>query len=108
MEGAQAVFFGAILGLLGALPPAVLFERALRRARTPSIAAGLVSIAVSFVILAGALFLAKSLLHADALLFGCAEVTAFLLVWAIEAIRAWYDAQHRVRQGERKSGESSR
>ena len=108
MEGAQAVFFGAILGLLGALPPAVLFERALRKARTPSIAAGLVSIAVSFVILAGALFLAKSLLHADALLFGCAEVTAFLLVWVFEAVRAWYDAQHGVRQEERKSGESSR
>lgn len=108
MEGAQAIFLGAILGLLGALPPAVLCERALRKARKPTITAGFISIAVSFAILAGALFLAKSLLHADVLFFGCAEVTAFLLVWVFEAVRAWYDAQHGVGQGERKSGESSR
>ena len=85
-----AICVGAALGLVGSLPPAALFELALRKTRPVSVAAGF----------AGA--------RTELLLFGCAEAASFLLVWAVEAWRAWRDANAPARPGERNSGESTR
>lgn len=92
MEGTRAVVVGALAGLAGAFPPALLFELALRKARPVDVATGLAGIMVSFMLLLLALIVVRLVSRRDVLVFGCAEVASFLLVWAIEAWRAWRDA----------------
>ena len=88
----RAIVAGSVLGLVGAFPPALLFELALRKSRPVHVAAGLVSIMVSFALLTGALIVVWLVARGDVLVFGCAEAASFLLVWACEAWRAWRDA----------------
>lgn len=105
MDGYGAI--GIVLGLVGALPPALLFERALRKGHV-GVAAGLASIMASFMALTLSMLAVWWFARRHLLLFGCSEVGSFLLVWCIEAWRAWRDANVAVRTGERNSGESTR
>lgn len=102
MGGAQAIIVGSAFGILGALPSAVLFERALGRHRAPSVAAGLVSVMASFTTLSCAILVVWMVSRDDVLAFGVAEAVSFLLVWVIEAVRAWRDAQRGASPRERK------
>lgn len=109
----QAIVFGLALGIVGAVPPALLFERALRGARNllaqaPSVAAGLVSIGMSFVLLILPVAIVRVLAPNYVVPFGSAEAASFLLVWAVEGWRAWHDAQQGAAPGERNCGESTR
>lgn len=94
MGEAAVVALGLVVGVLGAVPPAALFEQALKGTRPVSVFAGLASIMVSFAMLAAAVFVVWLVSQANVLLFGAAEAGSFLLVWAAEATRAWRDAQH--------------
>lgn len=108
MGGVCAVVAGFVFGILGALPSVVLFERALRKDRSVSVAVGLASIMVTFAVQSGSVLAVWLTSRADVLLFGAAEAVSYLFVWVVEAIRAWCDAQRGASPGERKSGESSR
>ena len=108
MVEAPVVAMGVAIGLLGAVPPAFLFEQALRKVRPVSVATGLASIMVSFVMLSVAVFAVWIASRKDVLAFGTAEAASFLLVWVIEAWRGWRDAQRGTGSGERKRGESTR
>ena len=108
MGGVCAIVVGFVFGVLGAFPAAILFERALRRSRPVSVAAGLASIFAAFAVHTCSILGVWLVSRADILLFGVAEAISFLLVWVVEAVRAWRDAQRGAGPGERKSGESSR
>lgn len=95
MGTASAVAVGALAGIVGSVPSAILFEFALKRSARVNLAAGIASVFVSFLVLSGAL-LAVYLREEERLLeFGCAMVASFLLFWAIEALRAWRVANGR-------------
>lgn len=108
MVEAAVVALGVAVGVLGAVPPALLFEQALRKARPVSVAAGLAGIMVSFVMLSVAVFVVWLTSRKDVLVFGTAEASSFLLVWVVEALRAWRGAQQGVAPRERNRGESTR
>ena len=108
MSEVQAVAFGSVIGIVSSVPMAFLFEQALRRTRPVSVASGLAGILVSFVMMSAAIFVVRMTSPNDVLLFGVAEVASFLLLWAVEAGRAWHDAQRGARPGERNRGESTR
>ena len=108
MGEASAICLGAVLGLAGSLPPAVLFEHALRKTRPVSVAVGFAGIMASFTIMVVALLVVWAVARAELLPFGCAEAASFLIVWSVEAWRAWRDANAPTRPGERNSGESTR
>ncbi len=103
-----AVVLGSACGLIGALPSAFLLERALRKDSTPTVAGGIASIMVSFALLTCTILVAWLVSRRVVLVFGVAEVASFLLVWSIEAVRAWRDAQRGASPGERKRGEPTR
>lgn len=108
MGAAGAIVVGMALGVIGSIPPAVLFERALRGPQSPSVAMGLVAIMVSLGLLASALFVVRLVWRSQLLAFGCAEVFSFLLVWGVEAWRGWQAANALAGPGERNRGESTR
>lgn len=89
----QIVVLGSVLGIVGALPSAYLLEGALRKDRAVSVAKGLVSIMLSFVMLSGAIFAVWLVAREHVLVFGVSVVASFLLVWAVEAWRAWRGAK---------------
>ena len=89
----QIIVLGSALGIVGALPSAYLLERALRRDRAVSVAKGLVSIMVSFAMLSIAIFAAWLAASEHVLAFGVSVVASFLLVWVVEAWRAWRDVK---------------
>lgn len=89
MEGAQVIIMGLLLGVVGACPSVVLFEQALRKGSPVSVSAGLVSIMISFTTLTCAIFVVRLLARNSVLSFGTAVVVSFLVVWTIEAWRAW-------------------
>ena len=91
---AWAVILGALVGLLASLPSAVLFERALAGNRSVNVAVGLASIMSSFVLLTASLLVVWLWARDEVLVFGCAQAGAFLLLWSVEAWRAWRDAWH--------------
>lgn len=93
MHGTLAVITGAVLGIVASLPAGVLFERALKRSGNVSVGAGLLSILASFGMLSVGIVVVRLAAREYVLLFGTAEAASFLLVWAVEAIRAWRDAQ---------------
>lgn len=104
-----AVVMGSACGLIGALPSAVLLERALRKGRnTPTVVGGIASIMISFALLTCTILVVWLVSRRSVLVFGVAEVASFLLVWSIEAVRAWRDAQRGASPGERKRGEPTR
>ena len=108
MESAWAIGIGLLLGILGSLPPAVLFERVLKEERPASVVSGMVSILGSFVLLSGAVLVVYAASRQSVLVFGVSMVASFMLVWAIEAWRGWRAAQVATSLVERKRGESSR
>ncbi|MBO7674384.1 MAG: hypothetical protein J6S63_05190 [Atopobiaceae bacterium] len=108
MVEVQAIAFGSAIGIVGSVPAAFLFEQALKGTRQVSVGAGLASIMASFVMMSVAVLVVRIAAPHDVLLFGVAEVASFLLLWAIEAGRAWRDAQRGARPGERKRGEPTR
>ena len=89
----QIVVLGSVLGILGALPSAYLLERALRKDRAVSVAKGLASIMLSFAMLSGAIFAVWLAAREHVFVFGVSVVASFLLVWAVEAWRAWRDVK---------------
>ena len=107
MEGFQACILGALVGIVGALPPAYLFEQALKGTRSVSVAAGLASIFISFAMLSGVTFTVWATTPHNVLCFGVAEAASFLLIWVVEAWRAWRDAHRAAGPGERNRGEST-
>lgn len=94
--------FGMVMGVVGSVPPAFLFEQALRDARFVSVASGLASIMASFSMLSVAIFAIWLTAPQKVLFFGIGLVASFLLVWAVEAWRAWCAAQRYAGPGERK------
>lgn len=103
-----AIATGLIVGVIGSLAPAFLFEQALKGKQSPSVATGLAGIFVSYVMLVAAVFVVWLAAPSVVLSFGCAEVASFLLVWVVQAGRAWRAAQRSDSPRERKSGESTR
>ena len=57
---------------------------------------GVVSILASFLMLSLALLAVRVLAAEKVLPFGCAMVAAFLLFWAVEAVRGWMAANGRL------------
>ena len=55
MSATLSAAAGTFVGVASCLPSAMLFERALKGSRAPSVAIGLVSMVVSFAMLVGAL-----------------------------------------------------
>ena len=102
MGATLAAAVGTIMGVASCFPSAMLFERALKGSRAPSVAIGLVSMVVSFALLVGALVVIRLVSQESVLVFGCAEAASFLLVWVVEAWRAWRSANSFARPGERK------
>lgn len=103
----QAIIMGSVIGIVGALPPAFLFELALKKDKRVNVAVGLASILISFIMLSIAVFVIWLAARELVLPFGVAEATSFLLVWAVEAGRAWRDAQSGASPRERNRGEST-
>lgn len=93
METWSTVVIGAICGIVGALPQAYLFERAIQRHGKVSIALGLVSVIVSLCVFELALFVVWVVAPKQELSFGIALVAAYLSLWTVGAVRAWQDAQ---------------
>ncbi|WP_417572588.1 hypothetical protein [Paratractidigestivibacter faecalis] len=56
----------------------------------------MVSILTSFLMLSLALLAVRVLAAEKVLPFGCAMVAAFLLFWAVEAVRGWMAANGRL------------
>lgn len=108
MNAALSVACGLLAGILGALPMLWAFELALRGARTPSMTVGLASVFVTFVALMAFVATAWVLVPTSVMPFGLGEAASFLLVWVIEAWKAWRDAQGGAVPGERNRGESAR
>lgn len=108
MGGVQTIVMGSALGVVGALPMVVLLEQALGKRRTPTVADGLACVMITFVAMSCTILAVRVVSRDDVLLFGATEAFSFLLVWAIEAVRAWRDAQRGASPRERKSGEPTR
>lgn len=101
MDSMTAILAGVLCGLVGSFAPAFLFEKALKSGTRVSMSAGIASIMVSFVFLSLALLAVYVLASTEVLAFGCAMVLAYLLFWAVEAVRAWKAAQvaQRAKEG---------
>ena len=93
MQDGQSIVVGSVLGIVGALPSVFLLELALRNDRRASVPVGLASIMLSFAMLTAAIFAVWLTSREQVLAFGVAEVASFLLLWSVEAWRAWRDAQ---------------
>lgn len=89
MSPSTAALVGALVGAVGCVPAAVLFERALKRGAKVSVTAGIASVMVSYLMLLAALVVAYVVDADDFLAFACSMVASFLLVWAVEAVRGW-------------------
>ena len=73
-----------------------VFERALKKGKRVSVGLGVASILASFLMLSLALLAVRVLAAEKVLPFGCAMVAAFLLFWAVEAVRGWMAANGRL------------
>ncbi len=93
MGTTQAIIMGSVIGIIGALPPAFLFELALRKDQRVNVAVGLASILISFIMLSVAVFVIWLAARELVLPFGTAEAVSFLFVWVVEAWRAWRDVK---------------
>lgn len=96
MEIAPEVTAGILCGLIGCAAPGFLFERALKKGTRVSVSLGAVSILASFLLLSLALVVVRVVAAEKLLPFGCAMVAAFLLFWAVEAVRGWMAANGRL------------
>ena len=95
MNLSVVVLLGVVCGLAGAVPPAFLFEVALRdnKSRVTTVSAGLASIMVSFAMLSLAILVVRLVAQEATFAFGVATSATFLAVWGIESIRGWRAAQ---------------
>lgn len=87
-----AAIAGGLVGMVGCVPSALLFERALKRGAKVSVTAGIASVMVSYLMLLVALLVAYVVSDGtgdEFLVFACSMVALFLLFWAVEAVRAW-------------------
>lgn len=98
LEGWVAILGGAACGLVGSIPAAVLLEGVLKRGMRAKVAHGLAGTLVSFGIMSAALVAVRTVARYETLAFGTAMMTAFLLFWGAEAVRAWV-----TREGDRGS-----
>ncbi len=108
MNGTLAVLGGIVAGIVGSIPMWYACESALRGVKIPSIASGLVSVMVSFALLSVSTAVAWALVPDVLVPFGVGEAASFLLLWIVEAWRAWRDAQSAAMRRERTRGESAR
>lgn len=91
MPELSTILAGAVCAIIGSLFPAILFEKALKegiRAKV-NMALGLASIFSSFVLLTAAQLAVYRFASEKFFAFSCAMVASFLLIWAVEAARAW-------------------
>lgn len=87
-----AAIVGGLVGVVGCVPAAILFEGALRRGARVSVTAGIASVMVSYLMLLVALLVVYVVADGagdEFLVFACSMVALFLLFWAVEAVRAW-------------------
>lgn len=98
MDGWIVFVGGAACGIAGSIPPAVLLERVLKRGMRVKVAHGLASILVSFAFMSAALAVVRMVARSEILTFGVGMMASFLLLWGVEALRAWV-----VRDGDRGS-----
>lgn len=89
MEGVVVIVGGAACGVVGGIPPAILFEGVLKRGMRVRVARGVASILVSFAAMSVALVAVRMVARSETLAFGTAMTSAFLLFWGVEALRAW-------------------
>lgn len=80
---------GAACGLVGSIPPAILFEGVLKRGMRVKVARGLASILASFAFMSAALAVVRMVARDAVLVFGVAMMATFVLFWGAEALRAW-------------------
>ncbi|WP_321970668.1 hypothetical protein [Paratractidigestivibacter sp.] len=94
MPELSTILAGAACAAIGSAFPAILFEKALREGKRAKVnmALGLASIFSSFVLLTAAQLAVYRFASEKFFAFGCAMVAFFLLIWAVEAIRAWKSA----------------
>lgn len=102
MDQMHVMVLGAAMGLLGFLPPGILFELVLTRDRRVGVGAGLASVFVSFAFMSVAVLAVRLLRSELTLAFGGAMACTFLAAWAVEAWRAWRDANAPASPGEGK------
>ena len=95
MDLPVAIVSGALSGLLGCVAPAALFERALRGDAPVSLAAGIAAVFASFMTLTVVLLVVYLVTSEHFLEFGIAMVASYLLLWVVEAARAWRAANAR-------------
>ena len=93
MSDTAAILMGVVLGIASSLPAMFLFEQALGNRHHPRVAVGLICIVASFVVLSAAVLRVWLIAPGSVLVFGASEAVSFLLVWAVEAWRAWRAAQ---------------
>ena len=98
----HVMVLGAVMGLLGVLPSGILFELVLTRGKRVGVGAGLASVLVSFAFMSVAARAVRLLKHEHTLVFGGAMACTFLAAWAVEAWRAWRDANAPASPGEGK------
>jgi Ca2+/Na+ antiporter len=102
LSRAGLLVLGVLCGIIGCLPPAFLFEQALKPGRRVKVSEGLRSILISFVMLTVAILTVWLVVDDDVLQFGCAMVMTFLLFWAIESLRGWRATNDKTPTNERK------
>lgn len=87
----STILAGAVCAVIGSVFPGFLFEKALKEGKRAkvSMSLGMASIFSSFVLLSLAQLAVYCFASEKALTFGCAMVASFLLIWAVEAARAW-------------------
>lgn len=83
------VIGGAVCGIAGSIPPAVLLEGVLKRGMRVKVAHGLASILVSFAFMSAVLVAIRMVARSEILTFGVAMMASFILFWGVEALRAW-------------------
>ena len=91
-----AVVLGVIVGLIGALPPAIVLERVISGKAAPSFASALTAILVPLVLMCVSLLLVRFFCATMLLSFALPIIFVLIIVWAVEGVRAWmafrYDA----------------
>ena len=91
-----AVVLGVIVGLIGALPAALLLERVISGKAEPSFAAALVAILVPLVVMCVSLLLVRFFCATMLWSFALPIIGVLLVVWAVEGVRAWTVFRHDV------------
>ena len=91
-----AVVLGVIVGLIGALPGAIVLERVISGKAEPSFALALAAILVPLVLMCASLILVRYFCATMLWSFALPIIFVLIVVWAIEGVRAWlvyrYDA----------------